>query len=64
MRPNALVKTHPAADFNDVRAQFLAHVGDFIDKGDAGRQESIRGVLNHLSCAQIGDQDRATQDQV
>ena len=63
-RPDALVEAHAARDFFHVRAQAFADVGDLVDEADLGRQERIRGVLDHFRRAQVGDHDRRAQRQV
>ncbi len=52
------VKPHPAADLLDIRPDPFAECGNFIDKGDLGRQKRIRGVFDHLGTFQIGRNDR------
>ena len=38
----------PLGDHADVGAHLLADVGDLVDERDLGRQERVRGVLDHL----------------
>ncbi len=50
------IEPHAAGDEVDVRADLLAHVRDLVDERDLGRQERVRGVLDHLRGGHVGDQ--------
>ena len=52
------VETDAAGDFLHVRADFLAQIGDFIDKRDLGGQKRIRRVFCQLRRLDLGEQDR------
>ena len=46
----------PLRDEVDVRADLLADVRDLVDERDLGREECVRGMLDHLGRGHVGDQ--------
>ena len=64
IRADPLVVAHPDGHLPHVGTQRLADVGDLVDEADAGGQEGVRGVLDHLRRAQVGDHNGRPQGQV
>ncbi len=56
MLADASIHTHAARDLQHIRAQPLAHDRDLVDEADARGQKGVRGVLDHLGGADVGDQ--------
>ena len=48
---DAVVKTDAVRDIENVGADALAQVGDFVDEGHLHRQEHVGGVFDHLRAA-------------
>ena len=59
--PMRLSRPMPRATSRDVGADLLADVGDLVDEGDLGREEGVRGELDHLGGGDVGAHDLAAE---
>src|SRR5262245_65028 len=59
LRPDSIVEPDAARDFLHIRTDALAKIGYFVDEGDLGGQECVRGVLDELRCPAAGVEDRS-----
>ena len=60
MGTDAPVQADCSPHLTDVGIHLLTKPGDFIDKGNLGREHGVGSVLAHLRAAAIHSQDRIT----
>ena len=52
------VEPDPTRDVLHIGTHRFAEIGDLVDKGDFGRKERVRRVLDQLGCLDRGEYDR------
>ena len=63
-RADAIVEAHAAGDLGDVGTELFRHVRDFVDEADLGREECVRGELDHLGGRHVGADQRGLERRV
>ena len=56
--------SHPLGHLAHINGECVADLGDLVHEGDLRSQECVGGVLDHLSCVGVGDEDRAVGEAV
>ena len=64
MTTDAGVIAHTRRDFLYIRADQLAEISQFIDKGDLCREKSVAGIFDHFRRAQVRDHNGCAQGQM
>ena len=57
-RANAIVEPNAARDLLDIGADFLRQIGDLVDEGDLGGEESIGRIFDQFGGAPRGEHQR------